>query len=53
MSRDDAIHAITSAWYQRDSEFCVGSEFAESEQELREALRALGVTDDEFDRLDG
>jgi hypothetical protein len=47
--RQEAVNALMSAWLQRDSEFCVGAtEEAESERELRDALRALGVADEEM-----
>ena len=49
MTRQEAIDKIIGAWWQRDSEFCVGhEEEQESQDELFEALEALGVTAQEL-----
>lgn len=49
MARNEAIERLTAAWVQRDGEFCVGAEeFRQSLDELEEALRALGVTEEEL-----
>ena len=50
MTRQEAIVAIRSVWTQRDGEFYTSEkERAESDAEFIEALRALGVTDEEMD----
>lgn len=49
MTRQEAIHAIMSAWLQADQEYLTTREGAlDSERKLREALRTLGVTDEEM-----
>ena len=49
MTRQEAVSAIVSTWYQRDGEFCVGrDEVEDSVRELHAALRVLGVTDEEI-----
>lgn len=49
MTRQEAIEMIISTWLQRDGEFvCSDTEADESKRELRDALLALGVTDDEM-----
>ena len=49
MTREEAIALLKGAWLQRDMEFCVyTSEFEESRRELNDALKALGVTDEEL-----
>lgn len=50
MKRQEAIDALIGAWLQRDGEFCVGSaEHEGSAREMRNALHALGVSDEEID----
>lgn len=49
MSREDAIKQIVSIWLQCDGEFCCSNEEREgSKEELKESLKALGVTEDEI-----
>lgn len=49
MTRDEAIHLIIVAWSQRDDEFLADpDEYAKSAADLDDALRALGVTDEEM-----
>ena len=50
MTREEAVSAIISTWYQRDGEYCCSSsERQESRQELAEVLSTLGVTKEEID----
>lgn len=48
MTRQEAIEEIVVAWGQRDSEFCIGPERKVSRNDCIEALRTLGVTEDEL-----
>ena len=49
MTREQAVAALVSVWYQCDGEFCVTqAEKEASVRELHEALRTLGVTDEEM-----
>lgn len=51
MTRAKAIALIIGTWKQNDGEFCVGDiERLESNLEMREALRTLGVTESEMGR---
>jgi hypothetical protein len=53
MTRQEAIGAIRAVWGSQDGEFCVGAdERAESQRELIEAMKALGVTVAELEEND-
>jgi hypothetical protein len=49
MTREEAIDAIIGVWTARDSEFfSTTKQYEKSELELRNALIALGVTEEEI-----
>ena len=53
MNRREAIQHVTYLSDRVAGEFCVTTEeYVESDQETREALRALGVTDAEIDEVE-
>lgn len=49
MNRQEAIEAICDAWMMRDGEFLINDqERRNSAERLDQALRALGVTEEEL-----
>jgi len=50
VTRKEAIANLIVAWSQRDQDFCVGmSESKQSDDKMRESLRAIGVSDEEME----
>jgi len=50
MTREQAIEQIVGVWSQASQDRCVGMDELDADRrDMREALKTLGVTDDEID----